>query len=193
MSKQYEQVFIASRFSEFKELRSLIVDDINSIPGIQPIDLDDNLPDGKLPLSKCLENINISEYFILLMGETYGEEKVEGTNYSYTHLEYKEAIKNPNINILVYGIGPSYEDKSNIKFSNNPDLRNFQEEVFIGKHTYATYPDQNNKNEIVRDIRKKLLTEMKKIKILNIFDIETNRQNLIKIIILCKEGKSLKL
>lgn len=180
MAKEYEQVFIASRFSEFKELRSLIVDDINSIPGMQPIDLDDNLPDGKLPLSKCFENINISEYFILLMGETYGEEKVERTNYSYTHLEYKEAIKNPNINILVYGIGPSYEDKSNIKFSDNPDLKNFQEEVFIGKHTYATYPNQNNKNEIVRDIRKKLLTEMKRIKTLNIFDIETNRQNLIK-------------
>jgi len=86
------QVFLASSFQEFRELRRALSERLSRLskPPIEAIDLDDNSPDPKPPLSRCYYAIDNSELLVLLVGETYG-----GTPHnreSYTQLEYRYAL-----------------------------------------------------------------------------------------------------
>lgn len=87
------QIFLASRFEEFFELRRALKDKLQSLknPSVEVIDLNDNAANPKPPLPRCYSEIDNAELFVLLVGETYGE--VVHNQQSYTHLEYWHALK----------------------------------------------------------------------------------------------------
>jgi hypothetical protein len=103
------QVFLASRFGEFHELRALLKNRINrlKVPAVEAIDLNDNAVDSEPPLSRCYEAVDRAELFILLVGNEYGK-NLEGYNESYTHLEYKRAQRDGAKTILPFLIGRSH-------------------------------------------------------------------------------------
>lgn len=87
------QVFLASSFQEFRELRRALSERLSRLnkPSIEAIDLDDNSADPKPPLSRCYYEMDNAELIIVLVGDNYG-----GTPHnhkeSYTQLEYRYAL-----------------------------------------------------------------------------------------------------
>lgn len=94
------EIFIASNFREFEELRKKLVEKINKSGDYKAIDLDDNISDPRSPIQRSLEYVQRASYLILLIGDNYGTTP-EGEEFSYTHLEYKKALEH-NKKILVY-------------------------------------------------------------------------------------------
>ena len=100
------QVFLASRFDEFQELRAALKSRINGLkaPAVEAIDLNDNAVDSEPPLSRCYEAVDRAELFLLLVGNTYGTSP-KGYKESYTHLEYRRARRDGAKTILPFLIG----------------------------------------------------------------------------------------
>jgi tetratricopeptide (TPR) repeat protein len=103
------QVFLASRFDEFADLRSELRERINRVrrPEVRAVDLNDNLTDPHPPIVRCYEAIDSAEVVVLLVGEIYGEE-LDGHDCSYTHLEYRHALEDHSKIILPFLIGASH-------------------------------------------------------------------------------------
>src|SRR5215210_4803992 len=103
------QVFLASRFDEFHELRVALKSRINrlKVPAVEAIDLNDNAVDSEPPLSRCYEAVDRAELFLLLLGNTYGTSP-KGHKESYTHLEYRRARRDGSKTILPFLIGNSH-------------------------------------------------------------------------------------
>ena len=95
MSEKKENIrniFIASSFKEFKDLRKKLVEKINKSFNYKAIDLDDNITDSRNTTQRSLEYVEKASYFVLLIGDNYG---------SITHQEYKKALEHKK-KILVY-------------------------------------------------------------------------------------------
>ena len=128
MSLIKKEIFIASRFEEFKDIRNQLATKINCYKFMEAIDLNDNQASHGSPLAESLFHARKSEIMILLVGETYGSIP-ENESKSYTHLEYEEANKeSSNTRILVICIGKSYEGK-NIRYSSDPQMKKWQVEL----------------------------------------------------------------
>lgn len=122
------EIFIASRFNEFLDLRNFLKDKITEYSYLEAIDLNNNEASHRSPLNESLFYVKKSQIMLLLVGETYGTIP-EGEEYSYTHLEYKEAVKeNSNTRVLVFCIGSSYSG-TEIKYSEDKNLKNWQIEL----------------------------------------------------------------
>src|SRR6266478_6845130 len=106
------QVFLASRFDEFQELRACLSKRINrlKLPPVEAIDLNDNSVDSEPPLSRCYEAVDRAELFVLLVGDTYGSSPKDHEE-SYTHLEHKRALSDGSKTILPFLIGSSHHKK----------------------------------------------------------------------------------
>jgi len=99
------QVFLASPFEEFTELRQELAAKINRprMPPAEAIDLNDNSPDARPPLDRCYEGIDRAEVVVVLVGERYRADDDSGTaDMSYTHLEYRRALENRSKIILPF-------------------------------------------------------------------------------------------
>jgi hypothetical protein len=129
MARLVMDVFLASRFEEFKEIRNKLSKKMSNYKSIEAIDLNNNLASHRSPLAESLFYVKKAEVMILLVGETYGTIP-DGETLSYTHLEYKEAIKeSSNTVVLVFCIGKSYSGKY-INYSNEDDnMKNWQVEL----------------------------------------------------------------
>lgn len=133
MSTLNTEVFLASRFEEFEELRTEIKKKFANSPisrnsKIELIDLNDGNVSHRPPLVECLSQVRRSELLILLLGETYGSLAPNATK-SFTHLEYEEAIRDgSNTRVLVYCIGSNYT-KNGIHYSQNETLAEWQREI----------------------------------------------------------------
>ena len=92
MSEKKENIrniFIASSFKEFKDLRKKLVEKINKSFNYKAIDLDDNITDSRNTTQRSLEYVEEADYIVLLIGDNYGE---------ITYKEYKKALElNKNI------------------------------------------------------------------------------------------------
>lgn len=127
------EVFLASRFEEFNELRGAIKEkfstsSISRNAKIAVVDLNDGNVSHHPPLVECLSNVRRAELFILLLGETYGALAPNSTK-SFTHLEYEEAIRDgSNTRVLVYCIGSNYT-KSGVTYSEDQKLAEWQREI----------------------------------------------------------------
>lgn len=97
MASIKKEIFLASRFEEFKDIRKKLASKIDKYPFMEAIDLNDNQASHRSPLEESLFHVRKSEIMILLVGETYGTIP-EGEDKSYTHLEYIEAIKESSNN-----------------------------------------------------------------------------------------------
>ncbi len=121
-------VFLSSRFEEFRELREKIIEEFKNMEqlGVKIINLDDNRADVRPPLSRSLENIKKSDYMIFILGETYGDIQMKYSK-SYIHLEYEEATsKQTKTKVLAYLIGDSYIGE---RYSDNQNLSSLQHKV----------------------------------------------------------------
>ena len=101
------QVFLASAFEEFSELRRELATRINRrrSPPVEAIDLNDNAPDSRPPLDRCFEGVDRAEIVVVLVGERYGASSAPGMpKESYTHLEYRRAVENRSKIILPFVI-----------------------------------------------------------------------------------------
>ena len=92
MSSIKKEIFIASRFREFEQLRQVISDRILRYKFLEPIDLNNNQATHRSPLNESLFHAKKAEVMILLIGESYGSIP-DSHSKSYTHLEYEEAVK----------------------------------------------------------------------------------------------------
>jgi tetratricopeptide (TPR) repeat protein len=96
------EVFLASRFDEFKALRAELVREIARMKYLAPVDLNDGYARQRPPLSECLSRVRAAEFMILLLGDSYGP-NAPGRTESFTHLEYAEAVRDgSNTCVLVY-------------------------------------------------------------------------------------------
>lgn len=140
------QVFLASRFDEFRELRVALKSRINrlKLPEVEVIDLNDNAADSQPPLNRCYREIDRAELFLLLVGNKYGD-SAEGHKESYTHLEYRHARRGEKT-ILPFLIGNSHHQNSKQEdYNNNRELGAWVSE--IRKSHTPSYQDGNLDDE----------------------------------------------
>lgn len=128
MAVQQLQVFLASSFDEFSELRKVLAEKIRSVkaPRAAAIDLNDNYPDSLPPIERCRESIDSADIVVLLIGKTYGTDAEDGT--SYTHLEYLHAQKRGKV-ILTYLIGKRYSQSTDYR-PDDRKLRQWIDDIF---------------------------------------------------------------
>lgn len=158
MSSIKKEIFIASRFEEFREIRARLGEKINLYGFLEAIDLNNNEATHRSPLDESLFYAKKAEIMILLVGETYGTVP-EGEEKSYTHLEYEEAAKeSSNTRVLVFCIGPSYAGKT-IRYSDDPRMRAWQIEL-EKNHRLSKFGDEQNRDEIVEKIMITVLTSL---------------------------------
>ncbi len=173
-SSHYE-IFLASRFEEFKELREKLRENINQYKFMKAIDLNNNEASTRSPLAESLFYAKKSEVMILLVGESYGTIP-DGEELSFTHLEYKEAIKdNSNTRVLVFCIGKSY--KNIIEYSDDTNMANWQKEL-EKNHRIRKFEDLENIKDIAEKISIDLLTSLYELNLINNEDLKLNTQDL---------------
>ena len=139
MTQQVDQVFLASRFGEFSDLRSTLTKaiNLNRQPKLKIINLDDCAVTSFPPLTECILHVKNSNFFILLLGDEYGSIPT-GHEKSYTHQEYEEAYKNElETRILVFCIGNSYSN-NRIYYSDNPTMSQWQRDL-EDRHTIGFF------------------------------------------------------
>ncbi len=153
-----KEIFIASRFEEFKEIREKLNEKIKQYSFIEAIDLNDNKASHRSPLADSLFHVRKSEIMLLLVGETYGTIP-EGETKSYTHLEYEEAIQDSsNTRVLVFCIGPSYSGKF-INYSNDTYLKSWQIQL-ENNHRLSKFGDETQVEMIAEKIMIMLLSSL---------------------------------
>lgn len=93
MSVNTHEVFIASSFAEFSELRRRLVERIHAYPGIamRAVCFDDNRPRSSAPLLHSLEAARRCDVMVLLVGREYGGQP-PGEERSYANLEHAAAL-----------------------------------------------------------------------------------------------------
>ena len=157
MTPTKKEVFLASRFEEFAELRSLIkakIDAHRSAP-IAVIDLNDGAVTHRPPLAECLSHVRRAEFMILLLGDTYGG-LAPHSDKSFTHLEYEEAIREgSSTRVLVFGIGACYLG-GRLHYSDDPRLAAWQRQV-NENHTIGYYDKDVPVENLAQAIHEQLL------------------------------------
>lgn len=159
MASIKKEIFLASRFEEFKDIRTELANKIKNYPFMEAIDLNNNQASHKSPLEESLFHVRKSEIMILLVGETYGTVP-EGESKSYTHLEYTEALKeSSNTRILVFCIGNAYSG-SHIEYAKtDKNMKQWQIEL-EKNHRLSKFGDKNNVDEITEKIMIMLLSSV---------------------------------
>jgi hypothetical protein len=127
------QIFLASPFEEFAELRALLRQRIDAVPAppLQAIDPNDNAANERPPLHRCLAAVRQAEIVILLVGERYGSVP-PNQRLGYTHLQYRTALEDKKT-ILPFFIGRGYRNKLK-QPSQDPQLAEWQREI-LEHHT----------------------------------------------------------
>lgn len=116
---QFDQVFVASRFSEFEELRKELCSTLGK-HSLAAIDLNDGLARSVPPLRQCLRRVRQSNYMILLLGDSYGP-VAPGRDKSFTYLEYREAMRaGSKTSVFVFVIQPGEPERTNVDQSQRP-------------------------------------------------------------------------
>lgn len=94
-------LYISSTYLDLQEHRRALIENLQSTGCFDVIGMENYGTSSQRPLTKCLEDVDRAEYYILLLGARYGfipEESAEG--YSITHLEYKKAIGDENMSVV---------------------------------------------------------------------------------------------
>jgi len=152
------QVFLASRFGEFQLLRAELGAKINAlkIPPVVAIDLNDNAADPFPPLRRCYEEIDQSELFVLLVGDTYGTSP-ENHQESYTHLEYKHALEESKT-ILPFLIGRSHRKQFESRHYQDHKLAAWVSEIRAHHTPSYLEPDTDDlANDIFNEVLARLI------------------------------------
>jgi len=159
MANLKKEIFLASRFKEFEEIRKQLVEKINNYNFMEAIDLNDNQASHRSPLEESLFHVRKAEIMILLVGETYGTIP-EGETKSYTHLEYLEAIKeSSNTRVLVFCIGKPYAGEYIEYSKKDENMKQWQIEL-EKNHRLSKFGDETDVDNIVEKIMIMLLSSV---------------------------------
>ena len=154
-----KEIFLASRFEEFKEIREKLSEKITVYNFMEAIDLNDNQSSHRSPLEESLFHARKAEIMILLVGETYGTVP-EGEKKSYTNLEYAEAAQeSSNTRVLVICIGEPYAGKFIEYSKTDTKLKEWQIEL-EKNHRLSKFGNKDNTDEIVEKIMIMLLSSV---------------------------------
>jgi len=151
-------VFIASNFQEFANLRDLLRRKISDQPKIHlsPIDLNDGRVSHHPPLAECLAHVRRSEFMILLLGNEYGTVAPEKTK-SFTHLEYEEAIsEESSTRVLVFCIGSRFKGRRIRHAEDRSPFGRWLEEI-ERRHTVGFFEEGMSDEEMAKRILDALL------------------------------------
>jgi hypothetical protein len=143
------QVFLASRFDEFAELRAVLREHITGMK-VDAVDLN-NEADSRPPLARCYAAVEQADIFVLLVGSTYGE-IVRNQKASYTHLEYRHALDDGKV-ILPFFLGASEK-------SADANLRSWIREILDNQTARVFDPGLTAKEqagEIFKSVYERLL------------------------------------
>jgi len=147
---------LSSRFNENnfinlrKKIKKAIKKNFDSL-GVIVVALENN-NDIRSPLEASLDETVDSNILIHILGEEYGSIP-NGYKESFTHLEYKVAIKN-NITILAYPIGDIYCSDL-ITYSLDENFKEWQKSVLLGEHNAIInkkFPTKYDSIEIIHQI-----------------------------------------
>ncbi len=175
MASDKKEIFLASRFEEFKEIREKLVNEIAEYDFMQAIDLNNNQASSRSPIEECLLHVRKSEIMILLLGETYGSEP-KGETKSYTHLEYDEACKkSSNTRVLVFCIGKSYQN--GIEYSKTDEKMRVWQQDIEDNFRSSMFSSSEDIDEIVNHIMINLHTEIFKLLSENKFMLTDNEMS----------------
>lgn len=155
------QVFLASRFDEFQELRAALKRRIDGLkkPAVETIDLNDNAADSRPPLSRCYEAVDGAELFVLLVKDKYGGIPPNQTK-SYTHLEYRRALSaGSNKTILPFLIGDSHHPNFEARHYSDNRLGEWISEV-RKKHTPKYLDGSLGEDQMASDIFDEVLARL---------------------------------
>lgn len=147
-----KKVFIASRFSEFREIREKLTQELKDIALI-PINLDDNKAVSMSPAERSLFNVEEADIIVFLLGDTYSDNKGK----SITHMEYEKSVELKK-KIYIYGIGKLYAN-NDIQLSSNENYKNWQLEL-MNEKVFSKFCQNTNIDLIIQEITN------------NIYDIE---------------------
>ncbi len=159
MASIKKEIFLASRFEEFKEIRTKLAEKIEAYNFMEAIDLNDNQASHRSPLEESLFHTRKAEIMLLLVGETYGTVP-EGESKAYTHLEYAEAVKDSsNTRVLVFCIGNAYAGKFIEYSKTEKKMKEWQIEL-EKNHRLSKFGNKDNTDEIVEKIMIMLLSSV---------------------------------
>lgn len=150
MSSHKLQVFLAGRFGKFDDLKKALQIRIDKVPAVEVVDLNDNAPDSKPALSRCYKAIDGAEFFLLLLGDEYGD-IVEGEKASYTHLEYKRAQRDESKIIFPFLIGKPHNPAFKPENYDDSSLRAWVAEI-RSNQTVSYLDDTRNTEQLANDI-----------------------------------------
>ncbi|MEY4547112.1 MAG: hypothetical protein RL685_3307 [Pseudomonadota bacterium] len=144
------EVFIASRFGEFRALRERLCRQIGQSKHMSPVDLDDGHARHLPPLAECLARVRRAELMILLVGDSYGE-KAPGREKSFTHLEYDETMREGSrTRVLVYRLR-----RGSVSAVEHAVLSSWLEELGE-KHTVATLSPADDPEALATEVMTQL-------------------------------------
>lgn len=156
MSLSKKEVFLASRFQEFAELRARLRAKISThrASPLSVIDLNDGAVTSRPPLEECLRHVRRSEFMILLLGDSYGA-LAPHQEKSFTHLEYDEAIRDGSTTrVLVFAVGECYRG-GRMRHADDARLAAWQRQV-EENHTVGYFDPEVSVDEIAQAIHEQL-------------------------------------
>jgi len=156
-------VFLSSTYNDLKIYRDAVEGSIRHL-GNAVIGMDYFGSDSKKPLDWCLEKVRESSLFICIIGHVYGSID-EGTGLSFTHLEYREAMKN-NIPVLAYVLSPKVNVPLEFieKGEGWSKLEDFKKEL-QNNHTIGFF---SSAIELSTHTTRDIIKEVKKLKDVNV-------------------------
>jgi hypothetical protein len=159
MSSSKQNIFLASRFEEFKILRQYLNVELSEYFDV--IDLNDGKAVSHSALQRSLLEVQNCDLMILLLGDTYSENVLTEEQLSITHLEYREARKKEySKEVLVFCIGNMYAN-NDIVFSEHEKLRQFQNEVLNSNNgLVASLFHKGDETEIAKSIVRNVISHM---------------------------------
>lgn len=84
-------IYISSTFFDLEEHRKALIDALRKTERFDVVCMENYGTRSTPPLDKCLADVELAEFYILLLGNRYGYIP-PGREYSITNLEYKKAI-----------------------------------------------------------------------------------------------------
>lgn len=146
------KVFVSSTVLDLEEERTIVSETLNSL-SLESFVSEAEGADWKSSYEKCLSEIDLSDFYILIVGERYGfvPDKIPNDDIfdgctSITHAEWKKAIQ-ANKPMLIY-------IKTGVRREANLSLMVDHIEDFFAGYFRRNF---SNSNELAADIRKDLL------------------------------------
>ncbi len=136
------RVFISStRGTSIDPYRDAVRDAVYRL-GFEPVFMENMVPTRAASAEHCKNEVRSCDALVLLLGHKYGS-IVPGTGISYTELEYRTALADPDMEILVWMVDPNqpWHPQEIATGDEAAALETFRTELGSGKHLIGTFGD----------------------------------------------------